>query len=465
MEELKKLDFKPNRRSFIKNITLTSFGFAIFTRCSCLDLLNEKNISFDSIPPDPNNYLGLPPGFSYKIISKSGDIMDDGFFVPGRADGMGTFQGDVINKVVIVRNHENSPRPHKNSPFGPYNELLDSIDENMLYDAGRRTNPGLGGTTTLIYNESTQEVESQYLSLAGTYRNCAGGVTPWGSWLTCEEDVTKMSDKTEKDHGFIFEVPAYNMGLTEPAPILEMGRFHHEAVAVDPKSSIVYMTEDRSDGLFYRFIPNTPEALAQGGRLQVLSIKGKPKVDTRNWEQVEFEINLETKVEWLDIDNPLAPDDDLRYRGYENGATRFARGEGIWFGEGELYFTCTNGGNKKRGQIFRYRLSPDEGREGENSCPATLELFKESNDKDVLNMCDNLTITPWGDLMVCEDNGHRNRILQIKQDGSLNIFAINESSNSEFAGIVFSPSGNTLFVNIQENGETLAITGPWETIS
>ena len=453
-----------NRRNFIKNAVLASIGFSILSSCNTDDLFCKQG-AVEGIIPDPNNYLSLPPGFSYKIISQSGEIMDDGFYVPGRPDGMGTFPGNSGDTVVIVGNHENSPNPLSNSPFGTNNELLNNIHNSQLYDAGGMTQPGLGGTTTLVYNENTRVVKQQYLSLAGTYRNCAGGVTPWGSWLSCEEDVTKMGGKTEKDHGYVFEVPASNKGLVIPEPIIAMGRFNHEAVAVDPNTSIVYMTEDRPDGLFYRFIPNVPENLKKGGKLQVLSIKNQPKMDTRNWVQPTFKRNVETQAIWLDINSPLAPEDDLRYRGYKNGAARFARGEGIWFGNNELFFACTNGGPGKWGQIFRYKLSPDEGKETKDSIPASIELYKESTDRGVLNMCDNLTIAPWGDLMICEDNGVCNRILQIKKDGSIRTFGININSDSEFAGIVFSPSGRTLFVNLQENGHTLAITSPWNSIS
>lgn len=457
------MESKTNRRGFIKTLALTALGFSVFDGCD-INIFNKSCKLAQNLVPDPEKYLSLSAGFTYAIISQSGDLMDDGFFVPGRPDGMGTFQSNAAEKVVIVRNHENSPYPLRNSPFGPNNELLSNLNTSKLYDAGNRVKPGLGGTTTIIYNESTKKIEQQYLSLAGTYRNCAGGVTPWGSWLSCEEDVTKAGANTEKNHGFLFEVPALQPGLADPLPLTAMGRFNREAVAVDPVSSIVYMTEDRPDGLLYRFIPNVAENLVEGGQLQCLCVKNKPQMDTRNWKETVFEINVETQVEWKNIDSPLAPEDDLRYRGFDKGAARFARGEGIWFGDSELYFACTNGGPGKWGQIFRYKLSPDEGNETDNSKLASLELYKESTDRGVLNMCDNLTITPWGDLMICEDNGNRNRILQLKQDGSITVFGCNESSDSEFAGIVFSPSGNTLFVNIQENGDTLAITGPWETI-
>lgn len=454
-----------DRRNFIKNTALVSFSFLALTRCSVKDILiNDSKLGVDLIP-DPENYLNLPYGFDYKIISRSGEMMEDGFLVPGRPDGMGTFEGASSNEVILVRNHENNPRPLSNSPFGPSNELLDKIAPIKIYDTGNMESPGLGGTTTMIYNETAQVLERQFLSLAGTYRNCAGGITPWGSWLSCEEDVTTKGGLAEKDHGFIFEVPAGSRETVNPAPIEEMGRFNHEAVAVHPDTSIVYMTEDRSDGLIYRYIPNVKERLHLGGQLQVLSILDRKGFDTRNWEVETVIENTQYEVKWLDIDDVRSAKDDLRYQGFENGAARFARGEGIWFGDCELYFACTNGGSGKWGQIFKYRPSPDEGQETVSSTSGTLELFVESRDRNVLNMCDNLTVAPWGDLMVCEDNGGRNRILGIRPDGSIYTFALNRGSHSEFAGIVFSPSGKTMFVNIQENGHTLAITGPWETLT
>ena len=387
--------------------------------------------------------------------------MQDGFLVPGRPDGMGTFDGGQ-GKVIIVCNHENSPTPLEHSPFGKKNELLGKIDDSMVYDIGQRKDPGLGGTTTMVYNEATGEVEKQYLSLAGTYRNCAGGVTPWNSWLTCEEDVATIGGTIEKDHGFVFEVPASSQPrLAKPLPIKDMGRFNHEAVAVEPSTGIVYQTEDRPDGLLYRYIPNEKENLHKGGKLQVLAIKGKKGLDTRNWKKKNVPLHEPLEVEWLDIDNVLSPDDDLRYRGFKSGAARFARGEGMWYGDNEIYFACTNGGPKKYGQVFKYRPSPSEGTDQEDLHPGTLELFAQSKDKTILNMCDNLTIAPWGDVILCEDNGELNYIRGINKQGELYNIACNRSSSSEFAGLVFSPSGKTLFVNIQENGETIAITGPW----
>lgn len=450
-----------NRRQFIEQSALISLGFIGLSRCTSVPIEQVEEADL-SVVPDPKKYLDLPDGFTYRIISRAGETMADGFLVPGRADGMGAFSGPD-GKVIVIRNHENSPMPVELGPFGPGRQLFSKIDTGKLYDAGRSVSPSLGGTTTLVYNEATGLVEKQYLSLAGTNRNCAGGVTPWNTWLTCEEDVTKRGEKAEKDHGFVFEVPATDqIGLVDPVPITAMGRFNHEAVAVDPKTGIVYQTEDAHDGLFYRYIPKRRGQLHAGGRLQVLAILDQPSFDTRNWDSRIMELHQPLRVHWLDIDEVLSPNHDLRLRGFNQGAARFARGEGIWFGKDEFYFACTNGGPGKFGQVFRYRTSPREGTPGELQQAGTLELFAESPDKTILHMCDNLTIAPWGDILLCEDNNELNHLRGINRDGQIYTFGVNRSSASEFAGLVFSPSGKTLFVNIQENGETLAITGPWE---
>ncbi len=456
---------KSDRRKFIRQAALVSIGFTALSRCTFSSKKEKSVLSKAVLIKDPNGYLDLPEGFSYRIISKAGDKMEDGFVVPAKPDGMGTFEGET-GRVIIIRNHENSPGNPEIGPFGKNSEFLADMDPSKLYDAGNMEDPCLGGTTTLVYNEETGQVERQYLSLGGTVRNCAGGITPWNSWLTCEEDVSKAHGKLEKDHGFVFEVPAStNMLIADPVPIKAMGRFNHEAVAVDPNTGIVYQTEDRGDGLIYRFIPNVKGKLHEGGKLQALAIKDQKGFDTRNWQEETIKVNEPVAVEWIDLEDILSPEDDLRYRGFEAGAACFARGEGIWYGDNEVYFACTNGGKDKFGQVFRYTPSADEGSDQEGTNPGRLELFAESNDKSVLHMCDNLTVAPWGDIILCEDNGDQNHIRGINQNGEVYDVAYNRGSDSEFAGVVFSPSGKTLFVNIQGNGETLAITGPWERLS
>jgi hypothetical protein len=242
-----------------------------------------------------------------------------------------------------------------------------------------------------------------------------------------------------------------------------MGRFKHEAVAVQPRSSIVYETEDLSDGLLYRFLPNTPGELTRGGRLQALAVRGRPSLDTRNFDGRGIEPGASMDVEWIDLDEPEAPDDDLRYRGFHAGAARFARGEGIWYGDDEVFIACTNGGSEQKGQIWRYRPSPYEGKAGERDRPATLELFIEPNDGTMIENADNLTIAPWGDLVVCEDGTDDDYLVGVTPDGEIYKLAHNLSGNGEFAGACFSPDGSTFFVNMQADAWTLAITGPWST--
>jgi secreted PhoX family phosphatase len=296
-------------------------------------------------------------------------------------------------------------------------------------------------------------VERQFRSLSGTIRNCAGGITPWGSWLTCEEDVSKPGPRINKEHGWVFEVPASATGPVDPVPLKAMGRFNHEAACVDPATGVVYETEDREDSLLYRFIPNEPGNLAAGGKLQALAIDGMP--DTRNWDAPAVAPQSWQAVRWIDLDDVESPDDDLRKRGAAAGATLFARGEGIWMGDGELYFCCTSGGAAKLGQIFRLR--PQRG------APDRLQLFFESTSPDQFNYGDNLVVAPNGHLVVCEDQYTdivTNHLRGITPDGTAYPLAL-ARVQTEWAGACFSPDGRTLFVNLYSPTKTVAITGPW----
>ena len=410
--------------------------------------------------------MNLPKGFTYKILSRKGDKMDDGLLLPAAPDGMAAFPGRN-GRVIVVRNHENGPDRLENGAFGAAHELLDKVPAEKFYDYGRKKVPGLGGTSTFVYNPKTGALEKQYLSLAGTARNCAGGPTPWNSWLTCEETTFKVGayeGNAEKDHGYVFEVPATEkIGLAAPNPIKAMGRFNHEAVAVDPRTGIVYLTEDRGDSIIYRFIPHAPGKLLNGGKLQALVVKGQKSCDTRNWESLttpKFPLREKMAVEWIDVQNVESPEDDLRYQGFSNGAACFARGEGMWYGKNEIYFACTNGGRTSNGQVFRYIPSLSEGKPDEGKSPGQLELFAESPDKEILKNCDNLTVAPWGDIVLCEDASHP-FLVGITPQGEYYKLGENVGYESEFAGGVFSPSGETYFVNIQGAGITVAITGPW----
>ncbi len=438
-------------------------GLQMYACKPSLEASARRKVGYGPLQADPNKLLRLPRGFSYQIISRQGTAMSDGLLVPGKPDGMAAFPGPN-GRTIIVRNHELDVEMGDLSPFGSQLERLNKLSRKDLYDPGHGILPGLGGTSTLIYNTHSQKLEAEWLSLAGTIRNCAGGPTPWNSWITCEETVHRPKGGLEKFHGFNFEVPATaTQSLAEPVPIKAMGRFQHEAVAVDPRTSIVYQTEDRMDGIITRYIPTQPSKLHKGGKLQALMIVDEPGRDTRNWPQFTapvFKLNRPVTVQWIDLDGTDSLHDDLRYPGFEAGAARFARAEGMWFGNNEVFFACTNGGRKNAGQIFRYVPSPFEGTSRETEEPSTLELFLEPNNTTLLENCDNLTQAANGDLIVCEDNFHP-RILGITPKGNIYNLAENIGHKSEFAGVTFSPDGSTLFVNIQHAGLTLAITGPW----
>jgi secreted PhoX family phosphatase len=242
-----------------------------------------------------------------------------------------------------------------------------------------------------------------------------------------------------------------------------MGRFNHEAVCVDPSTGIVYQTEDAHDSLIYRFIPNKPGKLQDGGVLQALAILGQKSFDTRNWNTESMKVGEAFEVEWITLTNVDPDTDDLRLRGHAQGAALFARGEGMWFGNKEVYFACTNGGNKKMGQVFKYVPGASEGKRDEANAPGKLVLFAESPSLDILKNCDNLTVSPWGDVILVEDA--KGACLRgITPDGRIYNIGKNIGSDSEMAGVCFSPSGKTLFVNVQHDGLTFAITGPWDKL-
>lgn len=423
---------------------------------------------FGPLKADPQKVLDLPEGFSYSIISRRGDTMSDGLVVPGQPDGMAAFVG-ARGTTILVRNHEQGSGHLKWSPFGADQHLLSKVDPAKVYDLGKGRTPGTGGTTTLVYNTKSRALERQFLSLAGTWANCAGGPTPWGTWLSCEETHLNVEGDVEQPHGYVFEVPASEaMELANPVPLKAMGRFYHEAVAVDPRTGIVYLTEDREDGLLYRFIPKKRNVLREGGRLQAMCVRDRASLVTANRGKSDPVMTVRAKLatRWMDLEEIDTPANDLRKRGFAAGAAQFARGEGMWWGDNCVFFACTDGGKAQRGQIWKYYPSVHEGSAAEADEPGMLELFVEPNNAAAVENADNITVSPWGDLFVCEDEAVQgdgtNRLLGVTPEGEFYEFAKNSKSSSELAGVCFSPDGSTMFVNIQSDGLTLAVTGPWK---
>lgn len=425
--------------------------------------LNEVE-GYGPLLADPNGMLDLPQGFSYRVVSQGGETMADGLLVPGQFDGMACFALEG-SRVALVRNHElkGGSASHRNwGPGGYHQERIGLLPVERAYDTFKDGRPLPGGTTTVVYDTATGVTERQHLSLGGTSTNCAGGPTPWGSWLSCEEtEETSADADVMRDHGYVFEVPAKATGLVDPVPLKAMGRFSHEAVCIDPRTGVVYLTEDQDDSLLYRFIPTTAGRLGDGGRLQAMAIRGAPGADTSNFGARFWAVGDWREIDWIDLDEVESPRGDLRHRGRAAGAALVKRGEGLWWGDGEFYATATSGGPIERGQILR--LVP-----GMDGAADRLQLFVESTDKKALNMGDNLTVAPWGHLIVCEDNyssAIRNHLKGVSPDGKLYTVARNVfSGNSELCGACFSPDGSTLFVNIQYPGVTFAITGPWASV-
>lgn len=464
-----------DRRSFISRLAVSSGSLAL--ACSSLskraEVFAEKgNLQElrapgygELFPTATKNtgetFLSLPAGFEYNVIGKIGTPMSDGRPTPARHDGMWTFK--VGRELRIVRNHEVTggrvPRP--GSAIGAANHY----DET----AG-------GGATTLVIDPNTREIKRDFVSLSGTLVNCAGGPTPWGSWISCEETTIGKTIRTlstgskiggfPKPHGYCFEVSASANTNLPPVPLKAMGRFEHEAIAVDRKTGIIYLTEDFTPCGFYRFLPRRDKRLAEGGVLQMLAIKGHDQYDTRRGQKQ----NAMLTASWVTIDDPdpEATDVDpqaVSKQGRAKGGAIFARLEGCCADrDGSVYFTSTSGGDHGGGQIWRYdHVTRDEGR---------LTLLFESPDRSLLDMPDNVCLMPESRLLfVCEDSdylgqgGTPDSFLRIlTPGGKIADFAKNIIPNlerGEFAGVTFSPDGKTLFFNVQPAGATFAVWGDW----
>lgn len=381
---------------------------------------------YGALIPDPNGILDLPAGFDYVRLSETGQTMSDGYRVPGGHDGMAAFPGPNGN-TILIRNHELNPAANAGveSPNGSKYDLM-----------------AKGGTTTLEVAPDRSLVK-HFGSLAGTTRNCAGGPTPWNSWLSCEETFETHQGVR---HGYVFEVAANASTFATPTPLRAMGRFNHEAAAVDPRTGDVYLTEDRGDSLLYRFVPDEPGNLAQGGRLYALRIVSRPQLNTKTGLSVGDTFS----VDWVLLDEPDPDDDTVRREGFEKGAAQFSRGEGMFYGGGDVYFCCTDGGSTGLGQVWRYTLATSR-----------LSLFVQPTSASELKAPDNVVVAPTGGLFLCEDGHGADGLVGVTPDGALYPFARNRLNDSELAGVCFSPSGETMFVNIQTPGITLAIKGAW----
>ena len=438
--------------------------------------------------------LLLPRGFHYSSFAWTGDRLDDGTPCPGSHDGMavmlpqrrpvpprGRLPADY--ETVLVRNHERRTGTPIQAP---------GMDDTGVFGGGRPA----GGTTTLRYsNGRWTHAEA---SLGGTLVNCAGGPTPWGTWLSCEEIKSNEVSSTGRRHGYVFEVHP-EAARTTGHPLVGLGRFSHEAVAIDPRSGAVYLTEDdRNKSAFYRFLPNDrrgrPGSLENGGRLQAARVKGR-----RNADLTVARIGQTFELEWVDIPDPdmdaiaappgfpdISAGETLSgpfAQAWSEGALRMSRCEGIFHANGRLFIVDTSTGVDA------------SGRKGAgNGAVWILDLATQrlralfvSGDQLAAHNPDNITVSPRGGVVLCEDGGASPdrygpgaRMIGLTRNGESFYLAKNniELTSSqiadagksvpegdyratEFAGACWSHDGQTLFVNAQTPGITFAITGPW----
>lgn len=476
--EKKELDphWSLSRRGFLKSAVgaaaAVAMPFSVLGSGAARAVQLPYSPDYGPLLPTPDqttglNLLRLPAGFKYWSFGWVGDVMSDGVPTPGAHDGMAVVAADAT-RIVLVRNHEQGGTT---GSFAPAKHTYDP-----------RCN---GGTTNLVFAPQQQRWVSSWATLGGTIRNCAGGPTPWNSWISSEETVngTHTSSAYTKQHGYNFDVPAN--GATNPVALTDMGCFNHEAVAVDPVTGIIYETEDSTPSGFYRFIPNVPGRPAMGGRLQMMKLVVAPNasINIGGVSRAYYDTGVNQPagqtwdVTWVDIEDPNKPFvtgttyGGVRAQGLVQGASSLRRGEGIWYGNGVIYVCSTNGG-VGRGQIFAY----DPRRE-----TFTL-VYQASTAAGDVNGPDNIAWSPRGSLILCEDGSSNPKMLfGLTLDGTHFPFC---ASNADFrasglgsytrpSGRVFSTdqrgsewAGATfhnewLFANMYF-GVTVAITGPWD---
>ena len=484
-----------SRRSFLRGAASISAAAVAAPALQGLGLLAQNGRAFaapgdggygELIPTkdlrDGVERLALPAGFQYRSFGISGRPMTRDGLTPYALDGMAVF--NVNGKFRLVRNHEdrNGASSANKSVGGSSATKYDSL--------------GGGGTTTLVVNPFTLELEEDWVSLNGTIVNCAGGPTPWGTWITCEETNAGTPNGWQKQHGYCFEVSAAANSTVPAVPIYDMGRFSHEAIAVDPSTGYIYETEDNGNNSgFYRFIPHTPGNPANGGTLQMLGVKDSFQYNT----YAPHSIGTQLPVVWYAIANPNpggTSSTAVFSQGRALGGAAFGRLEGCWYGNGAIYFVSTSGGAAGEGQIWEYRPGSE-----------VLTLVFESPNAATLNGPDNITFTPQGALLLCEDGDDDQYLRGLTVGGKIFDFALNLQNGFEWAGACFAeadPSWNsrasqgnvppgrsggnpgnppnlgsrwdriTLFVNSQgttsgpnppapgSEGMTFAIWGPWK---
>jgi secreted PhoX family phosphatase len=435
--------------------TLETIAGPAAAQAACL-----PSVGYGALVPDPAGLLALPKRFSYKIVAQAGKtLLETGEPTPGDPDGTACFRGR--RGFVLVNNHEiGGGEPH-GVPALP----------GLTYDPGAR-----GGTTNIEVDRHGTRVR-EYVSLAGTHNNCAGGITPWNTWLTCEETEQRAGGVFQRDHGYVFEVDPFDRDANlNPVPLTFLGRYSHEAVAVDPHTCAIYETEDAGgpSGLYFRWTPpkgfrggkGALRALALGaggataGRLQAMSCHqdGRHIADLSEATQP----GTRYRVNWVDVPDRNASAVPVRRQFTNDQVTRSRKLEGAWWGDGGAYFvasyarTIDGSVNEHDGQVWFY-----DPRSQTVTLKTIFGVNPNPGQDTNFDGPDNITVSPYGGVILAEDGEGISHLLGVTARGKAYPIARNEVNDSEFAGPTFSHDGRILFACVQVPGYVYAITGPW----